>query len=313
VGGPGGWVALRQDDKSQPTLRKFHPFAVTGLGFSTDGEWVATASASGDMRLLRRSDVAAGSKIGQLASRSIMTGKLVTYMLLQKYKGDYAVREFALSVAPHDGRRAERDDVTVIALTQADRLLVWRTPGPIGKQITGVDQLEIRGRFAAIATDPSSQLVWAARAGSLQSSTPQPARPTDLGLLQPDASDTLAFAPCDALADSRSVTMISWNGDGTRLAVGFHDGTIRVLARSGPEPCALDTLVELPAHDAAISTVTWHRGDVLASGAADGSARLWNLQLTSEDRTLLAALRRLDDVASYAPTFELLAARLGRL
>lgn len=282
VGGQGGFAAIRSTAPGRPPLRKVHPFAVSGVGISTDGEWIASASAGGDLRLLRRADMDEGSSLAQALSRIVSTGKLLAFMMIRQFKGHYAVREFALSVAPHEGRSATRKDVTITALTEADQLLIWRKPGPIGKQ-TGVEQLEVTGRYAAIVTDPRTQAVWAA-----QILTPG----VNIGILT--TTRPARFTVCEALSSTRSVTHMAWDAAGRRLAIGFQDGTVRVMERRSQEPCDFSSPIDVPAHTAAVTTVSWH-DQVLASGASDGSARLWNFSWSGDDRQLLDAIQRLGD------------------
>src|SRR5262249_41531122 len=119
LAGAGGYVALQNAESKVTIVRKVHPFAVTALGFSTDGEWLATASAGGDLRLFRRGEVhdlaVVRDRVYQLANAT----KLVAFLVLHRLRGDYAVRDFAIAVGAHPDRDAKRRDVDVVALTEA--------------------------------------------------------------------------------------------------------------------------------------------------------------------------------------------------
>ena len=143
VGGPGGYMVLSNADGSRVMTRKVDPFAVTGLGFSTDGEWIATASASGAMRLLRHSELLSSNGVMDRILQFGNAFKLVVFLAVHSYMGEYPVREFAVSVDPHPGRPSKKKDVTVLALTQSGRLLRWSNPGPIGKQIGSLDKISV--------------------------------------------------------------------------------------------------------------------------------------------------------------------------
>jgi WD40 repeat protein len=281
VGGAGGFVSLAAigADTLALSTRKLHPFAVTGLGFSTDGEWVATAGGAGDMRLFRRSSFERRSAFADRLLQFGNISKLMAFLTFNRFKGEYAVRDFALSVAPLRRGEARRADVSVVALTDSGRALLWNHPGPFGKQIGNLEGMSL-GTFTAIATNPASQEVWMTGGFGVQrlgGSSRQPG---------------ICFGPL--LTEVVPESALAWNAQGTRLAIGFRDGTIRVMTKTAPGGCdGLSTMLLIAAHSTAITTLTW-QGDLLASGASDGAARLWTMPRTADEQTLL------DDVEALA-------------
>jgi WD40 repeat protein len=283
VGGAGGYVGLADADRSKVRTRKVHPFAVSGIGFSTDGEWVATASAAGDMRVFRHSDFSAGSEIKDRILQFGNSFKLLTFLAVHRYMGEYPVREFAVSVAPHPGRASEKKDVTVLALTESGRLIRWDSPGLIGKQLGSLDQLCVGARnasgnlnldinFTAIATNPATQEVWAAAGNSF-------------GKVHEREFLNLGSTP-----GLIGISAASWNSTGDMLALGLRNGSVLVYGLDpNNTPSGLTKVLSIPGHSSAITTVSWH-GEMLATGSIDGGARLWTLHLMPADREMLRRL-----------------------
>jgi hypothetical protein len=281
VGGAGGFGAVTAPQNEKGVTRKLHPFAVTGLGFSTDGEWVATASAVGDIRLLRYDDIYGMSLFVDRFFQFVNVTKLFTFLSVRLFKGDYAVRELAISVAPHIGREVKRRDVSVVALTDTGRAVLWQRPGPFGKQLASIDQVAAPGIFSAIATNPATQEIW--MSGGTESNR------IDVGTF--DLS-TSRFVSCPQLSGWLPVSALAWNARGDRLALGFRDGSIRIIAKMEQGGCrATVTELDIPAHRTTVTSVLWH-GDVLASGSSDGSARLWSMPQGSVERALLSIAAR---------------------
>ena len=111
---------------------------------------------------------------------------------------------------------------------------------------------------------------------------------TDVGTFDLSSS---RFVPCPELSDRLSVSALAWNQRGDRLALGFRDGSVRVIAKTVPAGCQGTTReLDIPAHGTTVTTVSWH-GDVLASGSSDGSARLWTMPRSAAERTLLSSVR----------------------
>jgi hypothetical protein len=282
VGGAGGFAALTAEKDEKGITRKLHPFAVTGLAFSTSGEWVATASAVGDIRLLRHDDIHGMSLVADKFFQFVNVTKLFAFLSVRRYKGDYAVRELAISVAPHDGRDVKRRDLSVVALTDTGRAVLWQRPGPFGKQLASVDQAAAPGIFSAIATNPATQEIW--MSGSVEENR------VDVGTFN---LSTSRFDACPALSGRLPVSALAWNERGDRLALGFRDGSIRIIAKTEGAGCrGVGTELDIPAHRTAVTSVLWH-GDVLTSGSSDGSARAWSMPGSAADRALLSTAARI--------------------
>jgi hypothetical protein len=289
VGGAGGYVTLAATGSTKAITRKLHPFAVTGLGVSTDGVWVASASAAGDMRLLRKERI---EHMSVFTDRFLQFGnatKLVTFLISHAFKGDYAVRDFALSVPTIGSEDVSRRDISVVALTDAGRAIVWTHPGPFGKQISGLDDLSV-GSYTAIATNPASQEVWMTSGSALERLVPFTKRTEECESMQ-------EIARLGGIAGSTPpVSSLAWDSKGTRLAMGFRDGTVHVLTKVLPGGCGgISTELVIPAHTTAITTLVWQQG-LLASGASDGTAFLWALPETADEKTLARDLRALGSV-----------------
>lgn len=79
---------------------------------------------------------------------------------------------------------------------------------------------------------------------------------------------------------SRELHSVAWSPDGTMLAGGGTDGTLRIWdLESG------DQLAELAGHTDAVRSLAWSPDGVhLASAALDNTVRLWALELDSEGR-----------------------------
>jgi WD40 repeat protein len=310
AGGPGGYVILSNVDGSRVKTRKVDPFAVTGLGFSTDGDWIATASASGAMRLLRRSEFLSSNDVKDRILQFGNAFKLFVFLAVHRYMAEYPIREFAVSVDPRAGRHSEKKDVTVLALTESGRLLRWSNPGPIGKQIGSLDKLSVGTAsggsitFSAIATNPANQKVWAATG-------------TVIGIVRDlvfvEQRDTRP--PPEESAGPHAnpgISAMSWNQAGDTMALGLRDGTILIYGGND-----IAKIVSLAAHSAEITTLSWH-GDTLASGSIDGSAALWKLHFTPQDRDMLhnlalKASEPLDSLSSYDAVNLWIKARLSML
>jgi AAA-like domain/WD domain, G-beta repeat len=296
LGGTGGWMTFEYES---PTFSwKRHFFPITGVGYSTDGEWIASASASGDMRLVRSSEVSAppGATSVSISTRlkdifflAANSTKLIGYLLGYRYKGDYPVVDFALSL-PLDAeqRKVKRKEVTVYGLTQEGRVVTWKNPGPFGTQIASVDH-PVRSQkstvrtsdYTAIATEPSTQRVWLGGADGY------------LEVLQGNS--------CTELGRSgRRISALAWNANSTRLAVGSSLGSVQVYNRRGSLDCDLTFLIEIPAHTASVTSIVW-QGDLLSTGSSDGSARTWDLAFDDRRLTILKDLQTAQSLGTMIP------------
>ncbi len=74
------------------------------------------------------------------------------------------------------------------------------------------------------------------------------------------------------------VSAVAWSPDGSRLASGAGDCTVRVWDAAGGAP-----LAELAGHDGPVSSVAWSPDSaLLASGAGDRTVRIWDVGTGAE-------------------------------
>lgn len=294
-GGTGGYVAVQEPGQSASPARKLFPFAMTGLGFSVDGKWVAMADSSSNMRIQRTADLASDGAISRKLTQLATGYKLVLFLLTRRFQGEYPVRQWALSVA--QGRPDDRNGVQAAALTESGRLLTWEKPGPIGKQLALTERRTVGEgyEFTSITTHPLTQQIWAASNDSL-------------GTLV--FGEPPSFQPCAKLSRA-SVSAMAWNPQGTRLALGLRAGELRVMAREDGPGCGLREILSLPAHATAVTSVIW-KGDLLATGSVDGSARIWSLTLDKQDESLFQKLRAQKNSLSFDELADQVLARLKK-
>jgi WD40 repeat protein len=294
-GGTGGFVVVEEPGRNAMPARKLFPFAMTGLGFSTDGQWVALADSSSNMRIQRTADLATDNVVTRKLIQLATGYKLVLFLVTRRFQGEYPVRQWALSVG--NDRPGDRDSVRAAALTESGRLLTWEKPGPIGKQLALTDRRTVGDgyEFTAITTHPRTQQVWAATYGAL-------------GTLL--FGDPPSFQPCSKISRA-TVSSMAWNAQGTRLALGLRAGDLRVMAPEEGTDCGLREILSLPAHAAAVTSVVW-KGDLLATGSIDGSARVWNLTLQKDDEALFQKLRAQQNALSFDELADQVLARLKK-
>ncbi|XP_027355742.1 WD40 repeat-containing protein HOS15-like isoform X2 [Abrus precatorius] len=73
--------------------------------------------------------------------------------------------------------------------------------------------------------------------------------------------------------ESKDVTTLDWNGDGTLLATGSYDGQARIWSRDGELNSTLNK------HKGPIFSLKWNKkGDYLLSGSVDKTAVVWNIK-----------------------------------
>lgn len=280
IGGARGQMMFEHE--SPRFVWKRHFFPITGIGYSTDGEWIASASTAGDMRLVGRSEVSTDPGQTWVSYRIKAkdafflvgnTAKLVGNLFVYRYKGEYSVQQFALTV-PADTiarpRKIKRKEVTIYGLTEDGRLVGWRTPGPFGKLINEIERNEISkpgGFVSAIVTEPKSQDIW-------------------LGYSDGRTFDLTKNKACIKL-ERGGVSSLAWDAQSARLAVGSDSGRVSVYQRSpNTDQCDLKLLLEIPAHTGSVSSMVW-QADTLVTGSADGSARSWALALNNPELAVL--------------------------
>ncbi len=75
-------------------------------------------------------------------------------------------------------------------------------------------------------------------------------------------------------AGGRDIWAVAYSPDGTKLATGQNDGTVKLWNAETGE--LLSTFAD---HDAAVHAVAFHPdGKLLASGARDGTVRVWKVE-----------------------------------
>lgn len=312
-GGTGGWIVFEQES---PTTRwKRHFFPITALSYSTNGGWIASASGAADLRLISSSAVTVGylplrRRFWNVVKLSLNSTKLVADLFTYRYKGDYAVKDLAISLparADSQGVPISRKDVTVYGITEGGQYLIWQHPGPLGTQITSVttehpgNQWAQRtlqnNKAAALSTEPLTQDVW-------------------LGYSDGGLANLTKDKPCERLSQSRGISSLAWDSGSKRLAIGLSTGKVRVYQRTGGKnECDLSFLLELPAHGSSVSSLFW-QDDLLFTGSSDGTARSWNLSLSESQLNILALIRKgeiLDSKAKPEERMNLIHELLARL
>ncbi len=86
-------------------------------------------------------------------------------------------------------------------------------------------------------------------------------------LVRPDAPEQ---GPIALRGHKESVRALAWRADGSALLTGSNDDTARIWSAAGR------CLAILHGHTSQILSVAWSAADLLASGDADGSVRLWS-------------------------------------
>lgn len=266
--------------QSSQTPLHLHSYAITGLGFSTDDRWLATASTAGDIRLWQVTDLSSASKRhkhvlkGDWALFKAKAG-LALDVIFHHVKGEYPAEHIALSVDKYT------NFVQTVAYTSESGVLwVWSPtrgkkfvlPHP-KKRVQPAD-----AGYSAVATNPADQKIWAGCANGAVGEV-----------------DGLNFLPRHrSLSERGGVTALAWNREGTFLAVGRRSGAITVFERDSGS--SLKEVVSLTTHDSPIMALSWKKTSdrlLLASGSFGGVALLWDMSLDQNTRELKNRLAQL--------------------
>ena len=95
-------------------------------------------------------------------------------------------------------------------------------------------------------------------------------RPVELGFLAASLDDSVAVVPGEA-----SVLAAASSADGSRLALGGGDGSVRIVAAPGAGAAAAE--LAIAAHAEGVWRVAWAPdGSRVASASTDGTARVWD-------------------------------------
>src|SRR5262249_24546308 len=90
-----------------------------------------------------------------------------------------------------------------------------------------------------------------------------------------DKQDPKEMEICLLAKHSASVNGIAWSPDGTHLASGSSDGTVRLWRYDGPKT---DEAAKVDANPKGVNALAYSKdGRVLAAGCADGAIMLWNM------------------------------------
>lgn len=277
-GGAGGYVVLEDHvvvrDRKSLVSRPTHQFAVTAVGISTDGNWIATASSSGDLRILKRSEFTKRASITDALYRFGGSVKLMSFVLPGQLDGEYPARELAVSVQSNS-RDAEliRENITTAALTESGKLILWQAPGRVGHQLRKSDRgVSEELIFSSITIQPVTQQMWAT---------------TAIGELGYVDVQQRKFVKCQDTG--LPGTKLAWRRDGRRLALGSGTGMVRLLDNSGGlNSCEFEHVIDMGAHVGGISCMFWESDGNLLTGASDGSTRRWDTTVESDLRRIFA-------------------------
>jgi hypothetical protein len=267
-GFPKGYVSVVWPDGARSA--KIHTFAITGLGMSRDGKWLASSNTSGGWSVQPVNRLKNPSRAGNALRRFADELNLAWRMIVRRIPGDYPIQQVAVANAFDGGKPALAAVSESGVLEYVQRSADWRRP----------PQPDFR--FGAVTVDPSGAIFWAGTwTGDIG--------PIDEGGLTP------VYRPVAA-----PITALAWDETGSRLAAGLQDGRIIVMVKVGAPRSPTIHHVQLPGTASPVAGLSWAAGTrpLLASTGADGSARLWDVSGLAAAPELMDRLFRLSGAAA---------------
>ncbi|MFF3762807.1 AAA family ATPase [Streptomyces sp. NPDC001922] len=266
-------------------LMRGHTDYVWNLAWSPDGRMLASASSDRSVRVVSTED----AKV-----LAVLRGHTDTV-----WGVDWSPTGTQLATGSTDGTGFIWD----LRPRGAERVLVHGHTGPVNQAAWSLDESRL-----ATASDDGTVRRWDATTGT----------PSGQTVLLGDRVWSVACSPLDnrlalgtndglfrVMDDTGSVLFehrgevveaCSWSPDGSRIATGGHDGTVRVRsARTGAE------LQALTGHQDWVSRIAWSpAGRMLASSSDDRTCRLWDVTECRQLTVLRGHDNYVDDVA-WAP------------
>ena len=255
-----------------------HGHSISASAFSPDSRWLAVGNNNGDVWLFRTDSTGHARR---LHHEILPVEHLV-------FSPDGATL-YAL------GRFGDRTVWQLFPLDSGARILPQETPPDTGAMI--MRAIGANGRVAVgFLDDASAQLF---RFDSVVPRRPLTRHNSDQGCMaftddgarmaDCEADSTVHVRRVDGIGGDRIIrragavpTGVSFSHDGTQLAIGFVDGTIRVFGAA-----AADTGQLLTGHVIRVRELAFARDDgMLLSNSDDGTVRLWDLRGTRPTVTL---------------------------
>ena len=244
-----------------------HQDAVNSVTFSRDGQWIATASSDGTIRLWNR----------QGQQKAVLRG----------HEGNI----YGVAFSP--------DSQTLATAAQDDTARVWNLQGKQLALLKGHDAsvysvtFSPDGQRLATTSRDNTARVWDKQGNSLLVLKGHKKSVDDVAF-SPDGQ-YIATASRDGTAklwDSQGnlrktlqekatpLFSISFSLDSQRIAAGARDGTIYIWDKQG------NLTLNLNGHQELVNSVVFSQdGNLIASGSSDGTARLWSTE--GEEITVL--------------------------